>query len=144
MPKLPTTWKEVLELPHKHKGKDGVPSCSQLDRILSCNGSFFLEDEFKDSEASIKGTALHWCLEMNWVPDDIPEEELWVYNRSRQILEQVQFDTGFGCKYQVEPYYDKLSKIKNIILTPHIGSYSIETRIKMERDVLNLINKNLF
>jgi D-3-phosphoglycerate dehydrogenase len=46
--------------------------------------------------------------------------------------------------YQVEPYYDKLSKIKNIILTPHIGSYSIETRIKMERDVLNLINKNLF
>jgi len=46
--------------------------------------------------------------------------------------------------YQVEPYYDKLSKIKNIILTPHIGSYSIETRIKMERGVLNLINKNLF
>ena len=46
--------------------------------------------------------------------------------------------------YKVEPYYDKLSKIRNIILTPHIGSYSIETRIKMERDVLNLINKSLF
>lgn len=44
--------------------------------------------------------------------------------------------------FQKEPYYGKLLKLKNILLTPHISSYSIETRSKMERDVYNLILKN--
>ena len=44
--------------------------------------------------------------------------------------------------FQKEPYYGKLLKLKNVLLTPHISSYSIETRSKMERDVCNLILKN--
>lgn len=44
--------------------------------------------------------------------------------------------------FQKEPYYGKLLKLKNVLLTPHISSYSIETRSKMERDVYNLILKN--
>ena len=44
--------------------------------------------------------------------------------------------------FQKEPYYGKLLKLKNVLLTPHISSYSIETRSKMERDVYNLILRN--
>ena len=40
-----------------------------------------------------------------------------------------------------EPYYGKLSELDNVILTPHIGSYAKEGKLKMEVDaVKNLIN----
>ena len=43
--------------------------------------------------------------------------------------------------FNSEPYKGKMTKFKNIILTPHISSYTVETRIKMENDaVTNLIN----
>lgn len=40
-----------------------------------------------------------------------------------------------------EPYSGKFCDLNNVILTPHIGSYAKEGRLKMEEDaVLNLIN----
>ena len=41
--------------------------------------------------------------------------------------------------FQNEPYFGKLKNLNNIILTPHVGSYSHETRVEMERDILKLI-----
>ncbi len=39
-----------------------------------------------------------------------------------------------------EPYTGPLTKLDNVILTPHIGSYAKEARIKMETDtILNLL-----
>ena len=39
-----------------------------------------------------------------------------------------------------EPYFGEILKYKNTILTPHIGSYAREIRIKMEDEsVKNLI-----
>lgn len=40
-----------------------------------------------------------------------------------------------------EPYYGKLSLLDNIILTPHIGSLTIEFRSKVENDILEAIKK---
>ena len=40
-----------------------------------------------------------------------------------------------------EPYYGKLSQLDNIILTPHIGSLTIEFRSKVEHDILGAIKK---
>jgi len=43
--------------------------------------------------------------------------------------------------FQKEPYSGPLTELPNTILTPHIGSYAKEARIKMEMDaVQNLIN----
>jgi len=42
--------------------------------------------------------------------------------------------------FEREPYAGPLNKLNNIILTPHIGSYTRESRVEMERQaVLNLL-----
>ncbi|MBF0553888.1 MAG: phosphoglycerate dehydrogenase [Nitrospirae bacterium] len=35
--------------------------------------------------------------------------------------------------FRHEPYEGKLRELKNIILTPHVGSYAVESRVEMER-----------
>lgn len=45
--------------------------------------------------------------------------------------------------FEKEPYFGNLSKFENIILTPHIASYTIETRQKMEIESVNNILKYL-
>ena len=43
--------------------------------------------------------------------------------------------------FSKEPYHGKLIDLDNVILTPHIGSYAKEGKLKMEIDaVKNLIN----
>ena len=43
--------------------------------------------------------------------------------------------------FEEEPYYGKLKNFDNVILTPHIGTYAKETRIRMEREAVeNLLN----
>ena len=38
--------------------------------------------------------------------------------------------------YAEEPYIGDLNKLDNIILTPHIGSYTMEGKLKMEIDAV--------
>ena len=45
--------------------------------------------------------------------------------------------------FQEEPYHGNLSKFDNVILTPHIGSYTYEGRRKMEMDTVNNLIKGL-
>ena len=43
--------------------------------------------------------------------------------------------------FEAEPYYGKLKVFDNVILTPHIGTYAKETRVRMEREAVeNLLN----
>lgn len=43
--------------------------------------------------------------------------------------------------FETEPYHGEIKKFDNVILTPHIGSMTLETRRKMEREAVeNLIN----
>jgi len=42
-----------------------------------------------------------------------------------------------------EPYNGKLAKLENIILTPHIGSYAREARIRMEIEAVENLIKGL-
>lgn len=43
--------------------------------------------------------------------------------------------------FEHEPYAGRLKEFNNVILTPHIGSYTWETRIRMEREAVeNLIS----
>jgi len=40
-----------------------------------------------------------------------------------------------------EPYLGPLTKLKNVILTPHIGSYALEARVEMENQAVNNLVK---
>ena len=43
--------------------------------------------------------------------------------------------------FQDEPYLGPLCELDNVVLTPHIGSYARESKLKMEIDAVNnLIN----
>jgi D-3-phosphoglycerate dehydrogenase / 2-oxoglutarate reductase len=45
--------------------------------------------------------------------------------------------------FRQEPYGGPLKELKNVILTPHIGSYAKEARIKMEMDAVENLLKGL-
>ena len=45
--------------------------------------------------------------------------------------------------FQEEPYHGKLSNYDQVILTPHVGSYTYEGRRKMELDTVNNLIKGL-
>jgi D-3-phosphoglycerate dehydrogenase / 2-oxoglutarate reductase len=45
--------------------------------------------------------------------------------------------------FQKEPYSGKLKELNNVVLTPHIGSYAKEARIKMEIEATNNIINGL-
>ena len=44
--------------------------------------------------------------------------------------------------FDIEPYYGKLIKLQNTILTPHIGSYASEIRNQMEKEAVKSIIKH--
>ena len=39
--------------------------------------------------------------------------------------------------FEIEPYSGPLVNYNNVILTPHVGSYTLEGRIRMETDAVN-------
>ena len=41
--------------------------------------------------------------------------------------------------FEEEPYYGVFTKLKNVILSPHIGSYSKEIRAEMEKEAVKVI-----
>jgi len=45
--------------------------------------------------------------------------------------------------FSEEPYYGHLTALKNVILTPHLGSYAAEGKLKMEIDAVNNLLNNL-
>ena len=45
--------------------------------------------------------------------------------------------------YQEEPYNGRLKELDNVLLTPHVGSYAIESRVYMEIQAVNNLIKGL-
>ena len=65
----------------------------------------------------------------------INEKQL-ISSVKRKIVKKVWLDV-----FNTEPYTGEMTKYKNIIMTPHIGSFTVETRKKMEkRAIENIIN----
>lgn len=64
----------------------------------------------------------------------VDEDDLFLFLKEKKIK-------GAGIDvFTQEPYYGRFSSLENVILTPHIGSYSIEGKLKMEIDAtMNLI-----
>jgi len=45
--------------------------------------------------------------------------------------------------FEREPYRGPLTELNNVILTPHIGSYAMESRIRMEKEAVENLIKGL-
>ena len=45
--------------------------------------------------------------------------------------------------FEIEPYSGPLVNYNNVILTPHVGSYTLEGRVKMETDAVNNLLKSI-
>jgi len=69
--------------------------------------------------------------------NQIDQEALYDY------LNKNPYSTACLDVFQQEPYYGKLLKLDNIITTPHIGSYSIESRVEMEKMALDALLSGL-
>lgn len=82
---------------------------------------------------------------------DLLKDDAFVVNISRGgvVDEEALYEVLISGKlsgvaldvFAQEPYSGKLCDIENVVLTPHIGSYAKEGKLKMEVDaVINLIN----
>jgi len=71
-------------------------------------------------------------------PEVIDYNFLYLMLKKKEIL-------GAGLDvFMEEPYSGKLINLENVILTPHIGSYSKEIRSKMEQEALrNILESNI-
>ena len=65
------------------------------------------------------------------------------YNELYKMLKNKRIRAAGLDVFDQEPYFGKLINLDNVILTPHIGSYSQEIRSKMEKEALNSIIKYL-
>ncbi|MBN1881984.1 MAG: phosphoglycerate dehydrogenase [Deltaproteobacteria bacterium] len=79
----------------------------------------------------------------------VVKEGAWLINCSRgtlidetALIDALQSGRIRGAALDVfsrEPYSGPLTALDNVILTPHIGSYALEARVKMEHDAVQLL-----
>lgn len=81
-------------------------------------------DEFK----KMKNTALLINVSRGGVVDE---------NALYQALLEKQIGAAALDVFENEPYNGKLKELDNVILTPHLGSYAAEAKLKMEIDAVN-------
>ena len=62
----------------------------------------------------------------------INEKQL-ISSVKRKIVKKVWLDV-----FNTEPYTGEMTKYKNIIMTPHIGSFTVETRKKWRKEQLKI------
>ena len=67
----------------------------------------------------------------------VDEDALYKFLKERRIS-GAAIDT-----FEKEPYKGKLKDLDNVILTPHIGTYTIETRRDMELEAVKNLLKGL-
>jgi len=82
-------------------------------------------------------------LKKNCILINTSRAELIDYDHLYKVLKKKQIQSAALDVFNKEPYYGKFSKLDNVTLTPHIGSYAKEIRDLMENESLEKIIKNL-
>ena len=102
--------------------------------IISLNTNLYSKEKLLDKK-KLK-LCKKSCIIINTSrPEVIDYNYLYLMLKTKKIL-------GAGLDvFMKEPYLGKLTNLDNVILTPHIGSYSKEIRSKMEKEALKNILK---
>ena len=78
----------------------------------------------------------HDAIIVNTARGSLINEEALIEALEKEIIGGATLDV-----FEAEPYSGKLKNFDKVILTPHIGTYAKETRIRMEREAVeNLLN----
>ena len=77
-------------------------------------------------------------LVLNSSRGKVVNEKVLIKYIKNKTIKRAWIDT-----FEREPYIGKLSKFENIILTPHIGSFTVETRSRMEIESVQNILKSI-
>ena len=78
-------------------------------------------------------------LKKNSIIINTSRPEIIDYNSLYSALKKNRIQGAALDVFPNEPYFGKFKKLDNIILTPHIGSYAIEIRDKMEDEAIKSI-----
>ncbi len=78
-------------------------------------------------------------LKKNCLLINTSRPEILDYDYLEYILKNNKISGACLDVYSQEPYYGKLTKLNNVILTPHIGSYASEIRTEMELEAVESI-----
>ena len=118
-----------------NKKKTSLEKLLKLSDIISINVN--LESKEKILNKKKLKLCKDKCIIINTSrPEVIDYEYLYSMLKTKKIL-------GAGLDvFTKEPYFGKFIGLKNVVLTPHIGSYSKEIRSKMEKEALmDIIHK---
>ena len=102
--------------------------------IISLNTNLYSKEKLLDKK-KLKLCKKNCIIINTSRPEVIDYNYLYLMLKTKKIL-------GAGLDvFMKEPYLGKLTNLDNVILTPHIGSYSKEIRSKMEKEALKNILK---
>ena len=102
--------------------------------IISLNTNLYSKEKLLDKK-KLKLCKKNCIIINTSRPEVIDYDYLYLILKTKKIL-------GAGLDvFMKEPYLGKLTNLDNVILTPHIGSYSKEIRSKMEKEALKNILK---
>ena len=102
--------------------------------IISLNTNLYSKEKLLDKK-KLKLCKKNCIIINTSRPEVIDYDYLYLMLKTKKIL-------GAGLDvFMKEPYLGKLTNLDNVILTPHIGSYSKEIRSKMEKEALKNILK---
>ncbi len=110
---------------------------AELDELLTTSDIISIHVSSKErfiGEEEIKKMKKGACL-INVSRGGLVDEEA-LYS----ALKNGQLTAAALDVFEQEPYLGPLRELENVILTPHIGSYAVETRVDMEKEaVINLL-----
>lgn len=66
-----------------HQGVPGVLSCSKISDVIHC-GEY--QNSYTSGESAMMGTAIHYALEINYMPKDAPDEAIMQFNFCKSIV----------------------------------------------------------
>lgn len=121
--------------------KDGIPGFSSLPLEELLGWSDIVSVHVSGNNTIIGAKEINLMKRGSWLINtsrgkSVDEEALYNSLKSR-CLQGAALDV-----FTQEPYCGKLLELDNVILTPHIGSYAVETRVEMEREaVVNLLKE---
>jgi len=101
-------WQQVLDIVAKkeHRSVDGKISCSSLPVLKLCGGSLKAQRKVKKISKKFdqEGSALHYCMEHNIMPDDVSEENREKIEKALRVIEYLK---GEGWEiWQVEHFLE--------------------------------------